>query len=194
MIEETSFMQFIQKDAFDDRYKTFYPFMPAWIDIKTAGKKNPALTGKNPPAPVPQEEQAIAALYFRPSDPRFIHLTLSHENSAVPVMVGDILTLTVYTPLHETKTTRKGGHMYIQNTDYQLNVRDPAGILSSNGSFVLTPLSAQTAREESWLSRRFSVRKEGTAVIQFVPQADVKDKNVFTHTIKIVATKGRAPK
>lgn len=194
MIEETSFMKFIQKDAFDNKYKTFYPLMPAWVDIKNSGKLNPHLEEKNPPAPAPQEEQTIAALYFRPSDPRFIHITLSHENSAVPVMVGDILTLTVYTPLHETNATLKGGHMYIQNTDYRLNIRDPAGILAGNGSFVLTPLSSQTAREESWLSRSFVIRKEGAAVIRFAAQSDLKDKNIFTHTIKIVATKGRPPK
>lgn len=79
-----------------------------------AGQKNPDLAGKNLPAPAPEEQQTISALYFRPSDPRFVHLTLTRENSAVPVMVGDILTLTVYTPLYENDATRKGGHMYIK--------------------------------------------------------------------------------
>ncbi len=194
MIEETSFMKFIKKDAFDNRYKTFFPLMPAWVDVAAPGEKNPDLEGKNPPAPAPEEQQTISALYFRPSDPRFVHLTLTRENSAVPVMVGDILTLTVYTPLYENDATRKGGHMYIKNTGYRINVRDPAGILAANGSFVLTPLSAQTARQESWLSRRFVIRKEGTAIIQFVPQTAPDGRKIFPHTLKITATKGLPPK
>lgn len=194
MIEETPFMKFIRKDAFDNRYKTFFPLMPAWIGVQTPGEKNPALDGKNPPAPAPEEQQTIAALYFRPSDPRFIHLTLSRENSAVPVMAGDVLTLTVYTPLYENDTTRKGGRMYIKNTGYQLNVSDPDGILAANGSFILTPLSAQTVRQESWLSRRFTVRKPGTAVIRFVPQTVPDGRKIFPHTLKIVAVKGTPPK
>lgn len=194
MIEETPFMKFIKKDAFDNKYKTFFPLMPAWIDVKAAGEINPDLTGKNPPAPSPEERDAVSALYFRPSDPRFVHLSLSRENSAVPVMVGDVLTLTVYTPLYENEASRKGAHMYIQNTGYQLDVRDPAGVLASGGSFVLTPLSARTARQESWLSRRFIVRKEGTAVVAFVPQTVPDGRKIFPHTVKIVATKGVPPK
>ena len=193
MIEETSFMKFIKKDAFDNRYKTFFPFMPSWIN-PADGEKNPDLAGKNFLAPAPEEQDVISALYFRPSDPRFIHLTLVHENSAVPVMVGDVLTLTVYTPLYENDATRKGGHMYIKNTGYQLNVRDPAGVLAADGSFVLTPLSAQTARQESWLSRRFIIRKEGTAVIRFVPRTVPDGREIFPHTLKIVAAKGKPPK
>ena len=168
--------------------------MPTWVDAATPGKKNPDLAGKNLPAPAPEEQQTISALYFRPSDPRFVHLTLTRENSAVPVMVGDILTLTVYTPLYENDATRKGGHMYIKNTGYRINVRDPAGILAANGSFVLTPLSAQTARQESWLSRRFVIRKEGTAIIHFVPQTVPDGRKIFPHTLKITATKGLPPK
>ena len=194
MIEETSFMKFIQKDAFDNKYKTFFPLMPSWVSLNTNEDKDPLLTGKKLPAPTPEEEQSIAALYFRPSDPRFIHFTLAKENSAIPVMIGDILTLSVYTPLYETDTTRKGGHMYIKNTGYRLNINDPNGILTADSSFVLTPLSAQTARQESWLSRRFFIRKEGIAVIHFVPQTVPDDKKIFPHTLKIVAIKGTKPK
>lgn len=194
MVEETPFMKFIKKDAFDNRYKTFFPLMPAWVSVPTPGEKNPDLAGKNLPAPAPEEQDVISALYFRPADPRFVHLTLVYENSAIPVMVGDILTLTVYTPLYENNTTRKGGHMYIKNTGYRINVSDPAGVLAANGSFVLTPLSAQTARRESWLSRRFVIRKEGTAIIRFVPQTVPDGRKIFPHALKIVAIKGPPPK
>ena len=194
MIEETPFMKFVRKDAFDNKYKTFYPLMPSWTGFSSNGEKNPDLIHKNPPAPAPEDPQTISALYFRPSDPRFIHVTLQSENSSIPVMVGDILTLTVYTPLYENKTTLKGGHMYIQNTGYRLNIRDPEGILVSNSSFVLTPLSEQTARQESWLSRKLIIRKEGSALINFVPQTVPDGKKIFPHSIKIVAVKGKAPK
>ena len=194
MIEETPFMKFIRKDAFDNRYKTFFPLMPDWVGVKKPGKRNPNLKGKSLPAPAPQETQAITALYFRPSDPRFIHLTLTDENSAVPVMVGDILTLTVYTPLHETDATRKGGHMYIKNTGYRLKIRDPGKVLAADGSFVLTPLSAQTARRESWLSRRFVIRRPGSALIRFEPQNVPDGKEIFPHTVTIVAKQGVPPK
>lgn len=194
MIEETPFMKFIKKDAFDNKYKTFFPLMPTWVGMNTEQKENPDLETKKLPAPTPEDQEAIMALYFRPSDPRFIHLTLKKENSSIPVMVGDIIRLSVYTPLYENDATRKGGHMYIKNTGYNLILQDPSGLLGANPSFILTPLSAQTARQESWLSKQFTVLHEGTAVIRFVPQSVPDGKKIFPHSLKIVAIKGKPPK
>lgn len=192
MIEETPFMKFVRKDAFDNRYKVFFPLMPDWIGVG-GGRDNPVLSAKTAPSPAPQDPDALSALYFRPADPRHISLTLRRESSAVPVMVGDTLTLTVYTPLHETASTLKGGHMYLKNTDYTLTFVDPSGVLSANGDYVLTPLSPATGRTESWLSRRFSIVKEGVATVRFSARKDAGE-NVFPYTVKIVATKGKPPK
>lgn len=194
MIEETPFMKFIKKDAFDNRYKTFFPFMPSWVGMNDAQDRLTDPDTKELPAPTPQDQDAIAALYFRPADPRFIHLTLQNEYSAIPVMVGDVLMLSVYTPLYENNATRKGGHMYIKNTGYTVSVQDPNGLIAGSSSFILTPLSPQTARQESWLSRRFSITKEGTAIIRFIPQPVPDGKKIVPHTLKIVATKGKPPK
>lgn len=194
MVEETPFMRFIRKDAFDNRYKTFFPLMPSWVESNADSPKNPALKGKTLPAPAPEEKKVIEALYFRPSDPRYIDLTLVSAESAIPLMVGDVLTLFAYTPLHEDKTTLKGGHMYLKNTAYKISVNDPAGIIGGNTSVTLTPLSAQTARQEAWLSRKFIIKREGSAVITFVPQPDENGNTVFAHSIKINASKGKPPK
>ena len=194
MIEETSFMRFIRKDAFDNRYKTFFPLMPSWVPFDTNSPVNPDLKGKTPPAPFPQMEKAISALYFRPSDPRYIDLTLSAEKSAVPVMVGDILTVYVYTPLYETETTKKGGHMYIKNTGYKISVQDPGNILTGSTAVNLKPLSKETSRKEAWLSRTFVIRAEGSALIKFEPQPVADGKAVFPHTLRLVASKGKPPR
>ena len=194
MIEETSFMRFISKDAFDNKYKTFFPLMPQWVPFNPDSPVNPDMNGKTPPAPFPQEEKTISALYFRPSDPRYIDLTLSAEESAIPVMVGDIVTLYVYTPLYENEATKKGGHMYIKNTGYKITVQDPSGIITGNTSVTLTPLSKETARQEAWLGRTFIIRAEGAAIIKFVPQPVADGKDIFPHTVKIVAFKGKPPK
>lgn len=194
MIEETSFMRFIQKDAFDNRYKTFFPLMPSWTPFDPNSPVNPDITEKTLPAPAPQQENAIAALYFRPSDPRYIDLTLTTEQSVAPVMVGDVLTVYVYTPLYEDKVTRKGGHMYLKNTGYKIAVQDPAGIIGGDTGVQLTPLSYQTARQEAWLSRTFVIRQPGTAIIRFVPQTVPDGKKIFPHSLKITAFKGKPPK
>lgn len=194
MIEETSFMRFIRKDAFDNRYKTFFPFMPSWVSYNMKSPVNPKIADKKTPAPAPQEKNVISALYFRPSDPRYIDLTLSAEENAIPVMVGDIITLYVYTPLHETNATKKGGHMYIANTGYKINVQDPNKIITGNSSVTLTPLSAATKRQESWLSRTFVIQGEGKAFIHFVPQTVPDGTEIFPHSIQIVASKGKPPK
>ncbi|MBO4644229.1 MAG: sel1 repeat family protein [Alphaproteobacteria bacterium] len=194
MIEETSFLRFIRKDAFDNKYKTFFPLMPSWVSFDPDSPVNPDLTGKTPPAPFPQDKEVISALYFRPSDPRYVNLTLSARESAIPVMIGDVLTLSVYTPLHETTTTKKGGHMYLKNTGYKIIVQDPANIITGDTGVVLTPLSPQTARKEAWLSRSFVIRGEGSALIKFVPQKVPDGKTVFPHTARIVSFKGKPPK
>lgn len=192
MIEETPFMKFIRKDAFDNRYKVFFPLMPDWAGVG-GGRDNPVLNGKKPPSPAPQDPDALSALYFRPADPRHISLTLHRENSVIPVMVGDTLTLTVYTPLHETASTLKGGHLYVKNTDYTLTFVDPSGVLNPSGDYVLTPVSPETGRTESWLSRRFSIMKEGVATVRFSARKDAGE-NVFPYTVKIIAVKGKPPK
>ena len=194
MIEETPFMRFISKDDFDNRYKTFFPLMPDWVPFDPESPKDPEIEGKSLPAPAPEEKNVIEALYFRPSDPRYVNLTLVSAESAIPLMAGDILTLFVYTPLHETPASVKGGHLYIQNTAYKILVKDPNGIIGGNASVTLTPLSEETARQEAWMSRKFTVQKEGTAVISFVPQPDESGKTAFAHSIKIVAGKGKPPK
>lgn len=194
MITETSFMRFIRKDEFDNRYKTFYPLMPDRIVFDPNSPENPALAGKVPPAPAPKEKKVIEALYYRPSDPRYVDLTLVSAESAIPLMAGDILTLFVYTPLHETRSSLKGNRMYINNTAYKIVIRDPAGILGGDPSVRLLPLSAQTARQEAWLVRKFAILKEGTAVISFVPQPDENGEKSFAHSIKITAVKGKPPK
>ena len=172
----------------------FFPLMPYWVPFDSDSPVNPDIKGKTPPAPFPQEEKTIAALYFRPADPRHIDLTLSAKESAIPVMVGDIVTLYVYTPLYENEATKKGGHMYIKNTGYKITVQDPSGIVTGNASVTLTPLSKETARREAWLSRTFIFRAEGAAVIKFTPQPVADGKDIFPHTIKIVAFKGKPPK
>ncbi len=194
MIEETPFMTFIRKDAFDNKYKTFYPLMPYWVAFDSNSADNPDLTGKKAPAPFPEESDTLAALYFRPADPRHIRLTLRKKESAIPVMVGDVLTVYVYTPLYENNTTRKGGHMYLKNTGYKINLYNPNNVLTAAASIALTPLSEQTARNESWLSKRFYVRKEGTALIRFTERETPDGKVIFPHTLKIIATKGKPPK
>lgn len=194
MIEETAFLRFIQKDAFDNRYKTFFPLMPSWVPFDPNSPLNPDIIGKMPPAPTPQQEKVISALYFRPADPRYIDLTLSAEKSAVPVMVGDILTVYVYTPLYENEATKKGGHMYIKNTGYKIVIQDPAGVITGSTAVTLTPLSAKTVRQEAWLSRTFIIRAEGSATIKFMPQTVPDGKEMFQHTLHLVASKGKPPK
>jgi len=100
----------------------------------------------------------------------------------------------VYTPLYENKTTKKGGHMYLKNTGYKIVVQDPANIITGNTGVTLTPLSAETARQESWLSRTFVIRDEGAALIKFVPQTVPDGKAIFPHTLRVVSFKGKPPK
>lgn len=194
MIAETAFMRFIRKDEFDNRYKTFFPLMPSWVPFDPDSPANPEINGKTPPAPFPQEKETLSALYFRHSDPRYVDLTLNRKESALPVMPGDILTLYVYTPLHETKTTLKGGHMSVDNTDYKIVIRDPAGVVAGYNNFLLTPLSAETARQEAWLSRTFIVRSEGSAVISFIPDPASDKKDVFPYTLRLTSFRGKPPK
>lgn len=195
MIEETAFMKFVSKDAFDNRYKVFFPLMPSWVGSDSNGEADPALTGKTLPAPSPEDADAVAALYFRPADPRYVHLTLKNEKSAVPLSVGDVVTLTVLTPLFETPATRKGGHYYIQNTGYDVVLNDPQSVLGAAGSFVLTPLPDDGKRAESWLSRKFKIRRPGTAIVRFTPRKNLPaEEKIFPHAIKIVAVKGKDPK
>ncbi len=194
MIEETPFMRFIRKDAFDNRYKTFFPLMPDWVSFDPESPSDPAVAGKTLPAPSPHEEKAISALYFRPSDPRYIHLTLTKKDNAIPVMVGDILTLSVHTPLHETETTLKGGHMSLDNTGYEIVIQDPAGIIAGDASVAFTPLSKETDRQEAWISRSFLIRAKGSAVIGFVPKPDAGGKTGFPHILRLVAFQGKPPK
>ena len=84
--------------------------------------------------------------------------------------------------------------MYIKNTGYNIIVQDPSNIITGDSSVTLTPLSAQTARQESWLSRSFIIRGEGSALIKFVPQTVPDGRTVFPHTLQIVSSKGKPPK
>lgn len=194
MIEKTSFMRFIRKDDFDNRYKTFFPLMPSWVDFEPNSPVNPHLKGKKKLAPCPEKRRVISALYFRPSDPRYIDLTLCSEKSAVPVMVGDILTLSVYTPLHETKASLKGVEMFIDNTPYAFDFQNPEGVIDFNTNTYLLPLSDETKRQEAWLTRSFYIRNPGTAVIRFVPRKGKEGEKAFPHSLKIVASQGKPPK
>ena len=168
--------------------------MPSWIPYNTDSTVNPDLIGKKTPAPSPQEKDVISALYFRPSDPRYIDLTLSAQENAIPAMVGDVITLYVYTPLYENNATRKGGHMYLSNTGYKIKLNDPNKIIGGSSSVTLTPLSVATKRQEAWLSRTFVIRAEGNAFIHFIPQKVPDNRNIFPHMIQIVASKGKPPK
>lgn len=194
MISETPFMTAIKKDAFENRYKTFFPLMPDWVFFNPESPKNPALEGKKTPAPVPGSKEATAALYFREADGRNISLTLDRAESAVPLMVGDIVTLYVYTPLYEDRTTQKGGHMYLKNTAYKIEGRYANGVISTNHAVTLTPLSPETDRREAWLSQSFMIKKDGVSTIRFVPRKTPDGTEAFAHTLKIVAFKGIPPK
>jgi hypothetical protein len=109
-------------------------------------------------------------------------------------MVGDILMLSVYTPLHETKTSLKGGQMSLNNTGYKIVVQDSAGIIDMDGLFGLTALSEETARQEAWINRSFPIRANGTAVIRFVPTSTAAEEKAFPHTLRIVAFPKKPPK
>ena len=84
--------------------------------------------------------------------------------------------------------------MYIKNTDYKIIIQDPANIIAGDTGAVLTPLSAETARKEAWLSRSFTIRGEGAALIKFVPQTDSDGKAIFPYTLRVVSFKGKPPK
>ena len=193
MIEETSFMRVVRKDEAVNVTKTFFPLMPDWVPFDPDSPADPAVSEKPLPAPSPHEKNVISALYYRVSDPRSIHLTLTRKDNAVPVMVGDILNVSVYAPLHETEATLKGGLFSRDNTGYDIVVQDPANIAVSDGFALLTPLSEETERREAWLSRSFRIRATGSAVIEFVPRKDDGGKTAFPHTLRIVAFQGTPP-
>lgn len=189
MIRETTFLFPLKRDAFDGKYKTFFPFMPAWVPFDINQPTNPALQGKNPTAPFPESDEVIRALYFRAANPSTIHLTLDKPESAIPVMTGDVFEIIVYTKLHETETTLKGAHKYIENTDYKIVLESADGALITDYKPVLTPLSIETRDSETWLSQVFEAKKPGIARIRFVPTSP----DGFAHTLTVQISNGKLP-
>lgn len=189
MVRETTFLFPLKRDAFDGKYKKFFPFMPAWAPFDIDQPSNPALAGKTPPAPFPESDEVIRALYFRVANPSTIHLTLDKPESAIPVMTGDVFEIIVYTKLHETASTLKGAHKYIDNTDYKIVLESADDALITDYKPVLTPLSIETRDSETWLSQVFEAKKPGIAKIRFIPTAE----NGFAHTLTVSISDGKLP-
>ena len=189
MVRETSFFFPLKRDAFDGKYKKFFPFMPAWVPFDIDQPTNPALAGKTPPAPFPESDEVIRALYFRAANPATIHLTLDKPESAIPVMTGDVFEIIVYSKLHETESTLKGAHKYIDNTDYKIVLESGGDALITDNKPVLTALSIETRDAETWLSQVFEAKKPGIAKIRFVPT----DENGFAHTLTVQISDGKLP-
>lgn len=189
MVRETTFFFPLKRDAFDGKYKKFFPFMPAWVPFDIEQPSNPALAGKKPPAPFPESDEAIRALYFRVANPATIHLTLDKPESAIPVMTGDVFEIIVYSKLHETASTLKGAHKYIDNTDYTIVLESADNALITDYKPVLTPLSIETRHTETWLSQVFEAKKPGIARIRFVPTVE----NGFAHTLTVQISDGKLP-
>lgn len=197
MVDETPFMKALQKDPFDNRYKKFAPLMPNWVPFDATQQINPALTEKTLPSPVPDNPEVIQALYFRRSDPRYIQLTLTKAEAAIPLMVGDIITVTVYTPLLKDEDALPGQHKNLRDTAYKISQKSRiAGTLQTDNKISLKPITAKLVSydTEAWLSQNFSARKPGVAVISFTPQDNEIGKDAFTYTLKVVISEGLPPK
>ncbi len=187
MVNETDFMKVITKDVYDNRYKNFPALMPNWISFDEPTELNPLVLEKKPLAPSPDDKEVIEALYYRSATPRFISLTLSRKNSAIPVMVGDVLTFYVYTPLYEDEQSQKGGAMYLKNAGHSIAVENRSGFLKQEGFTPLVSLSPQTLRQEAWIVQKFYVQKEGDSIIRFVPQETPDGKKNFAYNVRVVA-------
>lgn len=188
-IRETSFFFPLKRDPYDNKYKTLFPFVPEWVPFDSDQKDNPALNGKKLPFPSTDDENAISTLYYRAAYPAVFHLMLTKPENAIPVLVGDVFEIAVYSKLHETAQTKKGAHMYIGNTEYKIVLESPDGAIITDHKPVLTPLSIETRNEETWLSQAFEAKKPGTAIIKFVPT-----NGGFAHTLLIRASVGKAPR
>lgn len=189
MIRETKFFFPLKRDAYNNKYKTFFPFMPAWVPFDADQPENPALAGKKRPFPAPDDEEAVRTLYYRVSYPATLHLLLTKPKAGIPVMVGDVFEIAVYTKLHDTPQTKKGAHMYINNTEYKIVLESPDDAIITDRRPVLTPLSIATRNSEVWLSQGFEAKKPGVAVLKFVPT-----NGGFAHTLLIQSSVGKAPR
>ncbi len=189
MVRETKFFFPLKRDAFDGKYKKFFPFMPAWVPFDIDQPSNPALAGKTPPAPFPESDEAVRTLYFRVANPSTFHFTLDKPESAIPVMTGDVFEIIAYTKLHETESTLKGAHKYIDNTDYKIVLESADDALITDYKPVLTALSIETRDSETWLSQVFEAKKPGIARIRFIPTTP----DGFAHTLTVQISDGKLP-
>lgn len=194
MIEETAFMKRIRPPE-ADKYKKFQPFLPAWVPFPSEPPRNPVLTGRNLPAPAADSPEMLSALYYRPSDPRQIRMTLTGEESALPLMPGDIVTLYVHTPLHETKATRKGARKGLMNTAYRIVTDSEYGALNQTGDSELFPVTNETRESEAWLSATFRAGRPGKAIVRFKPRTgNGEEEAAFPHMLLVVVSEGPKPK
>lgn len=190
MIEKTAFMSRVNIDPEAYKFKTLPPLMPNWIPFDSKSPSNPSLKGKTPPFPYADSDETIAALYYRQAVPQRIKMTLGTREIALPLTVGDIVTLYAYSPLHETETTLKGGKKNIKNTDYKVLLSTPVGTMDTDSVPLFIPLSEETKNTESWIGQSFIALAPGKAVIRFVPRDDAPD--AFGHTAVFIISE--APK
>lgn len=194
MIDSTYFMRPLNTDPQVNKYKTIPPFLPNWVPFNSQSPIDPRLETKKLIAPAADSSTLISALYYRPADARHIEMTLSTESMALPVMVGDILTLYAYSTLHETEMTKKGAHKKQENTEYMIKYESDPGVMTTNTDVLFRPLSKKTKDEEAWIGMRFAFKRPGKALIRFIPREEEESNKAFSYTILLVASEGEKPK
>lgn len=184
MIEKTAFMSRVNADPEAYKFKTLPPLMPNWIPFDSKSPADPALKGKTPPFPYADSNEMISALYYRQAVPQRIKMTLGTREIALPLIVGDIVTLYAYSPLHETETTLKGGKKNFKNTGYQVLLNTPVGTMDTDSVPLFLPLSDETKETESWVGQAFQALAPGKAVVRFTPRNEAPD--AFGHTVVFI--------
>lgn len=190
IIEKTDFMNRVDTNPDAFKFKNIPPLMPDWIPFDSKSPVNPALKDKKPPAPFADSNEMISALFYREAVPQRIKMTLNTREIALPLMVGDIVTLYAYSDLHETETTLKGGKKNLKNSDYSVSLSTPVGTMDTDSVPLFVPLSKETENNQSWIGQSFIALAPGKAVIRFIPRD--KEKGTFEHTVVFIIS--AAPK
>ncbi len=180
-VQDTTFMSRLNTDPDAYKFKKIPPLMPDWVSFDATAESNAELDGKKPPFPFAGTPDALSALYYRQAVPQRIFLTLDKRETALPLMAGDIISLYVYSPLHETEATMKGAHKTMKNTAYEMSFTPVAGVIATDGVLSVKPLSAETEKNEGWIGTSFLAVSAGKAVVRF--KSRFEENPAFEHTV-----------
>ena len=179
-VERTGFFQqAIYRDPEEASDKELEPFLPPVFNYDETAAVTKVFEDKNitPPAPFPEEKEVLDAVYFRPALPRSFHLTLNKSKSGMPLMVGDVVNLTIYTKLYESNASQKGAGKTLKNSQYSFT-HEKNGTLDVMHP-VLNPVSEDTKNSEAFIAITARALRAGRNILRFTPLDEEDFEYVF---------------